>query len=330
MSDKTLSVVFMGSPDFAAPALEALHRAGHRIVCVVTQPDRVRGRGGKVLPTPVSVYAQENGLPLLKPERIKDNEDFLRALQKAGPDLIVVAAYGKILPKSLLGLPALGCVNIHASLLPEYRGAAPVQRAILDGKRETGVTLMYMAEELDKGDMIATARTDVSELNAGGLTDRLARLGAGLLTDMIPALVNGTAPRIPQDESKATYAEKISKAEGQIDLRKSAGEAVLKVRAMTPAPGAFVMNGGERIVVTEARGIDPEDWPAFDVSGGDLREMYDKSEPGTVLAVSKEGIGIRTGSGVFLIEALKAPGRKAMPVREYIKGNSFETERPLA
>ena len=329
MGDKALKTAFMGSPGFAVPALEALCRAGHRIVCVATQPDRPRGRGGKVLPTPVSAYAEQNGLPVLKPERLAGNADFARALAEAGPDLIVVAAYGKILPKSLLGLPALGCVNIHASLLPEYRGAAPVQRAILDGKRETGVTLMYMAEELDKGDMIATARTDVSDLNAGELTDVLARLGAGLLMDMIPLLAAGTAPRIPQDESKATYAEKVSKAEGHIDLRESACEAARRVRAMTPAPGAFVHNGDERIVVTEARAMGPEEWLAFAGAGGRLPAAYGDAGPGTVLAISKDGIGIRTGDGVLLVEALKAPGRKAMPVREYIKGNAFGTERPL-
>ena len=330
MGDKALKIAYMGSPGFAVPALDALLRGGHEIACVVTQPDRIRGRGGKILPTPVSLFAEGKGLPVFKPERLSGNADFMLALEKAEPDLIVVAAYGKILPKSLLGLPALGCVNIHASLLPEYRGAAPVQRAILDGKRETGVTLMYMTEELDKGDMIAAARTDVSDLNAGELADVLAGLGAGLLTDMIPALADGTAPRVPQDESKATYAEKIAKAEGLVDLRRSADEAVRKVRAMTPAPGAFVYNGGERIVITKARAVSKEEWPAFAGPGMGQIKAYETAGPGTALAVSKEGIGIRTDDGVFLIEELKAPGKKAMHVREYIKGNAFDTDSPMS
>jgi len=319
----------MGSSDFAVPALDALQREGHRISLVVTQPDRVRARGGKVLPTPVGLFAVTNGLPLVKPETLKENEVFWRALEEAAPDLIVVASYGKLLPMPLLKLPPLGCVNIHASLLPEYRGAAPIQRAILDGKQETGVTLIYMSGALDAGDMIAAVRTNVSDMNAGELTETLARLGAELLTDRLPAIADGTAPRVTQDERLATYAEKIEKADGHLDLRGTAGEAARRVRAMTPTPGAYVMKRGERVVVTAARAISPDEYLAREAAGEVPAGTYEAAAPGTAMAVSKKGIDIRTGGGVLLVEALKMPGKKAMPVCEYLKGNSFDMSEPL-
>jgi len=317
-----LKIVYMGSSDFAVPALAALHLEGFDIPFVVTQPDRMRGRGWKVQPTPVGLFAETNGLTALKPEYLKGNADFVRTLAEAAPNLIVVAAYGKILPKQLLELPPFGCVNIHASLLPEYRGAAPVQRAILEGKQELGVTLVHMSERLDAGEMIAAASTDASGMNAGELTDTLARMGAGLLIKMLPGLMAGTAPRIPQDEAKATYAEKVEKSEGRLDLRASAKENEQRVRAMTPVPGAYLLRNGERIGVTQVRVISPDDCEA-------PKGAYEAAAPGTVLSVSEKGIGIRTGDGVLLVEALKAPGKKAMPVREYLKGNAFDTAKPL-
>jgi len=312
VSDPKLKIVYMGSAGFAVPALDALLKGGHEIAAVVTQPDRARGRGGRVQPTPVGLFAEKAGMPLLKPESLKSDEGFARALREAAPDLIVVAAYGKLLPKFVLEIPALGCVNIHASLLPEYRGAAPVQRAILDGKSEAGVTLMYMAEGLDAGDMIRAAKTDISCMNAGELTDKLAGLGAELLMKELPLLAEGTAPRVPQDEGRATYAKKIDKAEGRIEFERAAEEIALKVRAMTPAPGAYILKDGERIGVTAAGALGPD------------YEGYGDASPGTVLNVSKQGIAVRAGEGVFLIEALKMPGRKAMPVGEYLKGNTFD------
>ena len=307
MTSRNLKIVFLGSAEFAVPALDALVRAGYEVAAVVTQPDRARGRGGHTRPTPVGLYAETAGLKTLKPERLKGNDEFFEALYKAGPDLIVVAAYGKLLPKSLLEIPPLGCVNIHASLLPEYRGAAPVQRAILDGKRETGVTLIYMLEELDAGDIIADAKTDASNMNAGELTAALAGLGAALLIAELPKVADGTAKRIPQEAAKATYAEKIEKAEGELDFNRTAEDIVLRVRAMSPSPGAYIMKDGVRIGVTSAKAL-----------------KHDSDEaPGTVLEVSKQGIKARAGEGAVLIEAIKMPGRKAMPVEEYLKGNSF-------
>jgi len=312
-----IKIIYMGSAGFAVPALEAIYEAGYEIAAVVTQPDRARGRGGRVQTTPVGLYAEKAGLPLLKPEQIKDNEEFAETLKEAAPDLIVVAAYGKLLPKLLLEIPPLGCINIHASLLPEYRGAAPVQREILDGKSETGVTLMYVSEELDAGDIIESSKVDATGMNAGELTDVLAKLGAELLLKELPLIAEGTAPREPQDAAKATYAEKIDKSEGCLRFERTAEEFVRRVRAMTPAPGAYLMKDGERIGVTCARVLDPSE-AGF--------EDCEEAAPGTVLSVSAKGIAVRAGDGVVLIEAIKMPGRKAMPVREYLKGNAFEAK----
>ena len=317
MNDPKLKIVYMGSAEFAVPALDALVKAGQEIAAVVTQPDRARGRGGRIRPTPVGLYAETAGIRSLKPERLKDDEGFEKALRQAAPDLIVVAAYGKILPEFALKIPPLGCVNIHASLLPEYRGAAPVQRAILGGKSETGVTLMYVAEELDKGDMISAAKTCTGDKNAGELTEELAMLGAKLLVEMLPLLAAGTAPRIPQDDSKATYAQKIEKAEGGLRFGQAAEEIALRVRAMTPAPGAYVIKDNKRIGITAARMLGADE-------AEEAYEGYADEAPGTVLNVSKQGIAVRAGEGVVLIEALKIPGRKAMPVAEYLKGNAFD------
>ena len=317
MSDLKMKIVYMGSAEFAVPALEALVKAGQKITAAVTQPDRARGRGGRIRPTPVGLYAETAGIPLLKPERLTGDEGFEKALRQAAPDLIVVAAYGKILPEFALKIPPLGCVNIHASLLPEYRGAAPVQRAILDGKRETGVTLMYVAEELDTGDMISAAKTCVGDKNAGELTEELAMLGAELLIGKLPLLADGTAPRIPQDDSKATYAQKVDKAEGGLKFGQAAEEIALRVRAMTPAPGAYVIKNDKRIGITAARMLGADEIEA-------AYDGYTGAVPGTVLSVSRQGIAVRAGEGAILIEALKMPGRKAMPVAEYLKGNAFD------
>jgi len=318
-----LKIVFMGSSDFAVPALEALHEAGYTIPYVVTQPDRIRGRGNKVSPTPVGEYAQNNGLNLLKPEKIKENEEFMQALAEASPNLIVIVSYGKILPKSVLEIPPLGCVNIHASLLPEYRGAAPVQRAILDGKQELGVTLMFVSEGLDTGDMITTAKTAASDMNAGELTGVLARLGAKILIDTLPEIAEGTVSREQQDDSKATYAEKIEKADEKLDLSESAEKIVRRIRAMAPSPGAYVLKGGERVVITKAKSVE--------LAGTDkaVEEFYRTAMPGSAFTVPSEGIYVRAGDGLFLIEELKIPGKKAMPAREYLKGNVFDTSAPL-
>ncbi|MDR0874843.1 MAG: methionyl-tRNA formyltransferase [Clostridiales Family XIII bacterium] len=322
-------IVYFGSSGFAVPALRALHRTGAYIAYVVTQPDRVRARGGKTLPTPVKAAALEYGLNVLEPERIRGNADFQEALKNAAPDLLVVASYGKILPKETLDLPAHGAVNIHASLLPEYRGAAPIQRAIMDGREETGVSLMLMGEGLDDGAVIAAVRVGVSDLDAGALTERLAEAGADLLLKFLPRLLNGSASSVAQDETKATYAAKIEKSDARVDFTKSAEKIVRLVRAMSPAPGAYALRGGkdghseggeERIGIAKARVAEAAEATA--VTGA----TENKAAPGQVVKVSDEGIFVGTGEGLLVIEEVKMPGKRVMTVADYLRGNTLPTE----
>jgi methionyl-tRNA formyltransferase len=309
------SIIYFGSSDFAVPALKALRQAGADIAYVVTRADRIRARGGKTLPTPVKAYALESGLKVLEPERIRDNQDFQETLRKATPDLLVVASYGKILPKETLDLPAHGAVNIHASLLPEYRGAAPIQRAIMDGREETGVSLMLMGEGLDDGDVIQTVRVPIGDSDAGALTERLAKAGADLLLEYLPRLVAGTAPGAAQDETKATYAAKIEKSDARVDFAGSAAEIERLVRAMSPAPGAYTLRGEDRIGIAKARVAAPGEEDAF--SG------EENAAPGQVIKVSNEGIFVGTGKGLLVIEEVKMPGKRVMPVADYLRGNAF-------
>lgn len=216
-----MNVVFMGTPKFAVPTLEALAQAGHEISGVITQPDAMRDRGKKLQPTPVKEKAVELGIPVYQPAKIKNNEEFLATLKELAPDVIVVAAYGKILPAEVLIIPPLGCVNVHASLLPKYRGAGPIQRAILEGEEKTGITIMYMAEGLDTGDMLSKAETSIEKKTAEELTEELALMGGKLLVETLPLLESGEIQGEVQDDSLATYAPMISKKDGQIDFEKA-------------------------------------------------------------------------------------------------------------
>lgn len=329
----------MGSSDFAAPALRALtQHPGVQIPLVITQPDRPRDRGKKLLPTPVKQFAESAGIPVMTPERLSD-QTVLETLRKTAPDLIVVASYGKILPKSILEVPGCGCVNIHASLLPKYRGAAPIRWAIAAGEPETGVTLIYMGEGLDDGDMIAQRRVPISSfVNAGAsvylkhelspetrLTRVLAEAGAELLLEMLPRIADGTAPRIPQDEALATYTRKIAKEDAHIDFSQSEREVLRRIRIANPNPGAYAMIGDCRVKIVSAR-----------IPGGEeLRGAMSESLPGTeagaeagtVLSVSPQGVFVQTGDGVLVIDAIGMPGKKPMLVADYLRGNAFPKGR---
>jgi len=312
-------VAYMGSSSFAVPALRALLADGGIGVCaVVTQPDRVRGRGGKVAPTPVKAAAAERGVPVLQPERIRGNEDFLAALRETAPDLIVVASYGKLLPIEVLGLPPCGCVNIHASLLPKYRGAAPIRWAIADGETETGVTLIYMGEGLDDGDMIARSSISVDGRNAGELTEKLALAGAGLLMENMPDILSGTAPRIPQEESQATYARRIEKEDEHINPALDADAVLRRIRAMSPEPGAYMLQGDLRVRVLGAHIAD-------EATRAGLPK--DETEPGAILKVTQDGIFVQTGDGVLVIDIIGMPGKRPMRTADYLRGNRFGQAR---
>ena len=236
---KDLKIVYMGTPDFAVPPLKAMAQAGLDVALVVTQPDKARDRGKKVQATPVKAAALEAGFEVDQPERVKNNPEFIQKLKDIAPDIIIVAAYGKILPVELLEIPRLGCINIHASLLPKFRGAAPIQRSIMAGEEKTGVTLMYMEEGLDTGDMIAKAETYIEKKTSDDLHDELSAMGAKLLMEYLPKIASGDIAPEKQDDALACYSPMITKEEGRIDFTKSAFSIECLVRGMPMRPGAY-------------------------------------------------------------------------------------------
>ncbi|HID07250.1 MAG TPA: methionyl-tRNA formyltransferase, partial [Armatimonadetes bacterium] len=235
----TLRIVFMGTPDFSVPSLEAIHRAGYDIAMVVTAPDRFAGRGRKLRPPPIKSKAQALGIPIMQPEDV-NAPDALTALRRCAPDVVVVVSYGQILKSDCLAIPVHGCINLHPSLLPKYRGAAPIQYALLNGERVTGVTTIFMNERMDAGDIILQREVPIHEDDtAKTLAQRLAIEGAQLLVETLALIADGRAPRIPQDESQATYAPRISKDMARIDWRQSVVRIMNQVRAFNPQPGAY-------------------------------------------------------------------------------------------
>lgn len=303
-----MKIIYMGTPDFAVPALDALQQNDHQILCVVTQPDKARDRGKKLHFPPVKERAVELGIPVLQPEKIKGNEEFLQQIKSMAPEAIIVAAYGKILPLELLQIPQYGCINIHASLLPKYRGAAPIHRCIIDGEKETGVTLMYMEEGLDTGDMIAASKTEVGRKTTAMLHDELAKMGAELLINCLPAIENGTVERTKQDDSQATYAPMVFKKDGQIDFTKTPEEIDYLVRGFNSWPGAYTLYQGQPMKVWE---VEPLTEPS--------------TEPfGMVLDVSEKGIKVSAGGAKLLLTKIQMPGKKSMYVKDYLKGNKIE------
>ncbi len=299
-----MRIVFAGTPDFAAVALRSLIARGHDIIGVYTQPDRPSGRGRKLVPSPVKQLALDNGLPVHQPESLKP-EAAQSALAALTPDLMVVAAYGLILPPAVLAIPVNGCLNIHASLLPRWRGAAPIQRAIAAGDTETGITIMQMAAGLDTGDMLLKRTTSIDPHDTGGsLHDRLAEMGGGAIVDALDQLTDGNLRPEPQDDARACYARKLSKAEGHIDWRWAAGDIERLIRAFNPWPGTYTDLGDQRIRLHQARVIE--------AAGG---------EPGTVLDRHREGVDIACGEDTVLrIERLQLPGSRPQSASDLING----------
>ncbi|MDR3072979.1 MAG: methionyl-tRNA formyltransferase [Clostridiales Family XIII bacterium] len=302
----SLRIVYMGTPDFACPALRALYEAGHEIVLVTSQPDRPSGRGKKEQPTPVKKLSLELGLPIEQPAQIRGNSEYEEYVKSLAPDLLVVAAYGKILPLELLRLPRLGCVNIHASLLPRYRGAAPIQRAIEAGDSVSGITLMYMAEALDAGDIILQETVDITGFTAGEATEVLSRIGADLLIRTLPAIADGSAGRVPQNHKDATYAPMIEKSEGRICFERRPEEIVRKILAMNPSPGAFVLLDGNPIKVRAAH-------------VGEQKSTKDRSS-GCVVSATDAGVAVQAMDGIVVFDVLQAPGKKALAAAEFLRG----------
>ena len=303
------SVVYMGTPEFAAPPLDALINGGYDVKFVLTQPDRARDRGKRVKPSPVKETALKAGFEVLQPERLRGNEELFDKIRNAEPDFIIVAAYGKILPPEVLEIPKFGCINIHASLLPRFRGAAPIQRCIMAGDEKTGVTLMHMAEGLDTGDMIIRSETFVGRKNAGELTAELSEMGAKLLISTLPSIADGSAAREAQDDSLATYAPMIEKKEGKVDFSNSALSIERLARALFPGTGAYAMYGDVRVKILEA-----------DVIGSESRRY----EPGTIIKTDREGICVACGEGELVIKKLQVQGKKPVSAADYLKGNTME------
>ena len=303
-----MRVVFMGTPDIAVPCLKKLIDEKHDIIGVVTQPDRPKGRGKKLAMSPVKELAVEHDIPVYQPLRARDDE-FVHIMKELNPDLIVVIAFGQILPKELLEIPEKGCINIHVSLLPKYRGAAPINWVIINGEEKTGVSTMYMDEGLDTGDVILSKEFSLSDtITAGELHDIMMCEGAEIMKETIDLIEKGEAPRTPQNDAEHSYAPTMNKELGRIDFSKDAVTIHNLVRGVNPWPGAFTEYDGKKMKV----------WKTI-VTG----EKSSK-EAGYVLNVDKKGIKVNTGEGVLLIEEIQMPNKKRMPVSEYIKGNSIE------
>lgn len=312
----------MGTPDFAVPSLEALLESDFNVVGVFTQPDRARGRGHKVTYSPVKRAALAADLPVYQPRRLRD-EDAMEALQSLRPDAVVVVAYGQLLPKEVLALPPLGCINVHASLLPKYRGAAPIQAAIAAGETVTGVTTMYMDEGLDTGDMILRREVPIEPGDdAGTLHDRLAAVGAELLVETMRLVAAGEAPRVAQDDAQATYAPKIDRKDGAIVWNKSAEALFNHVRAFRPWPGAYTGHRGRILKVLDLVPLDEG------VPRGD--EAVDaKPMPGEVVAVTADGFVVQTGDGRVLVRRVQPPNAAVMDGRDYVNGYRLEVGERL-
>lgn len=306
-----MRIVFMGTPDFAVPSLKALVEAGHEVCGVFSQPDKPVGRHqNKFQPTPVKEYALTQGIPIYQPAKLRDGEA-LAVLKELEPELIVVAAYGRILPPDILALPKLGCVNVHSSLLPKYRGAAPINWAILNGEDETGVTIMYMAEGMDTGDILAQTSTpiDLNE-NAAQLFDRLALLGADLLVKTIAQLTEGTVRPVPQNDSLSTHAPMLSRELSPMDWNRTARQLHDQVRGLYPWPAATAELDGVRCKVLRTAILDEQT----------------KDAPGTVLQADKRGLRIACGGGgVLEIVEVQPDGKKAMAASAFLMGHPIET-----
>ena len=299
-----MKIVYMGTPDFAVPPLAALVQNGYEVTAVVTQPDKPKGRGKTLLPTPVKEEAMKHDIPVYQPLKVREPE-FVETLKKLEPDMIIVAAFGQIIPKAILDMPRFGCVNVHASLLPKYRGAAPIQWAVLNGDQVTGVTTMRMDEGLDTGDMIMKQEVIVDEDETGGsLFDKLSEVGAKLCVKTMEAIENGTAVYTPQDDALATHTGKIQKEMGSIDWSKDAEVIERLVRGLNPWPSAYTRIDDKNLKIWRAKVISHEV----------------KAAPGCILKVTKDELEVQTGNGVLALLEVQLEGKKRMTTDAFLRG----------
>lgn len=305
-----MKVVYMGTPDFAVPPLRALVKAGYEVVAAVTQPDKPKGRSKTLLPPPVKEEALKYNIPVYQPLKVREPE-FMETLKNLAPDVIVVAAFGQIIPKAILDLPEFGCLNIHASLLPKYRGAAPIQQAVINGDKEAGVTIMKMGTGLDTGDMISRASVLLAEDETGGsLFDRLSELGAELLINTLPSIFDRTAVYEPQpEESPTPYAGMITKQMGLLDFQKDAETLERLIRGLNPWPSAYAYFKGKTLKIWKA---------AVEKSGSE------PEDPGTVIKADKDGIHVVCGQDILILQEVQLEGKKRMDAAAFLRGCHME------
>ena len=304
-----MRIVFMGTPDFSVPALKALVEAGHEVAAVVTQPDRPRGRGKELQMTPVKVQALAYGIPVYQPEKVKDPA-FVEILRNLQPEVIVVIAFGQILSRDILDLPPYGCINIHASLLPKYRGAAPIQWPVIDGEKETGVTTMMMDVGLDTGDMLEKTIIPLDPKETGGsLFDKLSQAGGPLILSTLEKLKAGTAVRTPQTDEDSTYAKMLTKSLGQIDWSMEAAAIERLIRGLNPWPSAYTFVHGKTLKIWDA-----------DV----LKESSDGAAPGQIIRTDPHSLIVAAGEALLSIRELQLEGKKRMDVETFLRGYTIE------
>ncbi len=309
-----MRAVFMGTPEIAATVLKSVLASRHEVIAVVTQTDKPKGRGHEMTFPPVKEVALAAGIPVLQPQRARD-EAFIEELQALNPDIILVAAYGKLLPKAILDMPKFGCINVHASLLPKYRGASPIQWAVLNGDEKSGVTIMHMAESMDTGDIImAEEVTLAADETAGSLHDKLAEIGGPLLITAMDALETGRAPRIRQNEEEATHVRMLDKTMGNLDFSKPAVQLERWIRGLNPWPTAYTKLDGKMLKL----------WKAEVVTDSELMKEHKNFTPGTILAVSKDYFDVLAGAGVLRIKELQLEGKRKMTAEEFLRGFHLE------
>lgn len=303
-----MRIVFMGTPEFAVPSLNMLIE-NFDVCGVVTQPDRPKGRGKKLVPSPVKETAEKAGIPVFQPLKVKESE-FIKTLEELNPDLIVVAAYGQILPESILNMPKFGCINVHGSLLPKLRGAAPIQWSIINGDKVTGVTIMYMEKGLDTGDMLYKAEMEILPCDTyGTLAERMANVGADALKETIKLMTEGKIVPEKQDNELSTYAPMIKKELEHIDFSKTTTEIANLVRGLSPQPGAYTLYNDDILKVWETEAFEGE------ISGN----------TGEIIGMVKKGIVVKTADGAIVLTKIQAKGGKILPTDAYLRGHSIET-----
>ena len=309
-----MKIIFMGTPDFAVVPLEEIYKAGHEIVLIVTQPDKPRGRSGKLNPSPVKKWAIEHNIEVFQPKRIRD-EEAVNYLSKIECDIAVVAAFGQILPKSILDMPRFGCINVHASLLPKYRGAAPIQWAILNGEKKSGVTIMQMGEGLDDGDMLLTREVMLDGTETGGsLFDDLAQLGGKAVVEALELIEQGSINPVKQDESAATHVSMINKELGRINWSDAAERIERYVRGLNPWPSAYSSFKGKNLKIWRSHVVPSEELDSKGVNPADYKA-------GQVCFVNKKCVFVATGDGVLSLDEIQLEGKKRMEIAPFLLGN---------